>query len=449
MNYPKLLIINNYTFNDYKGGGITLKNLFLGWPKDKIAIAHFDTSRPIEAVCEKYYKIGINECHFIFPLNKFSTESRGQLNGPYSVKDYTDAFSKSNSTHTQVTTNKTNKYKKLFLNAIFKLGIWEFIHPLRMSNELKSWIKEYNPDIIYCQPENISFINLVLTAHKLTKAKLIVHVMDDWPYLIYKKNILKHILRLLVHYKFLRILRLSSLRIGISKAMAEEFQTRYKLEFKYFHNPIDISVLNTILNPEKIIKDSFLVVYSGRIGYTASHDSIIDVCKCIEELRKDGIKIQFKIYTDLTNTENDFSVFQIEGTSLLPALKDDNFIKKLVEADLLLYPVDFDKQSIDFIRLSFPTKLPSYLISGIPIFCYGPDEVYSIQFMKKNKLGFICNSQNSNVVKNEILNALTNNKVRCYYSKSASDYAIQHFESSKVRKAFHNELIECQKGDII
>jgi glycosyltransferase involved in cell wall biosynthesis len=443
VDYPKLLIINNYTFNDFKGGGITLKNLFFGWPKDKIAMVHSDDSKPIEAVCEKYYKIGSSESQYIFPLNKFSTEPRGLINGPYSVKDYAGAFGENNSSQTQVATNTTNKYKKLFLNAIYKSGIREFIHPLKMSKELSLWIKEYDPEIIYCQPENISFIDLALNAQKLTGARLVVHVMDDWPYLVYKDKMFKPILRKLVRYKFLKLLRLASLRLGISKAMADEFQCRYKLPFKYFHNPIDISRFNEMSNFGKPTKESYLLVYSGRIGYTASHDSIIEFSRCVEGLRKEGIKIEFTIYTDLTNTENDFSKFQFDGTNLMPALKDDNFITKLIEADLLLYPVDFDKQSVDFIRLSFPTKLPSYLISGIPVFCYGPDSVYSIQFMKNNKLGFVCNNQSIDELKKEVQNALTNNKMRTYYSKAASSFAIEHFESSKVRAAFHKELADC------
>jgi len=37
-NYPKILIFGQ-PFNTYSGGGITLTNLFRGWPKDRIAVA--------------------------------------------------------------------------------------------------------------------------------------------------------------------------------------------------------------------------------------------------------------------------------------------------------------------------------------------------------------------------------------------------------------------------
>jgi len=445
MVYPKILIINNYSFNDYGGGGITLKNLFLGWPKDKLAIAHFSESKPMTTVCESYFKIGYNECHYIFPFNKLSNEPRGRINGPYLAESYLDAYEGERNSVNQNHIPTKNVIKKKVLNFINDIGIREFIHPLKISKSLKEWILDFNPDIIYCQPENISFINLILKVKGLTSAKIVIHVMDDWPYLIYKNKTLKIVLRAIVKFRFQKLLTISSLRLGISKAMADEFQHRYKLPFKYFHNPIDITKLDDVKSITKTNTDSSLIVYSGRIGWTASHDSIIEFSKCIEELRKEGLNIHFNIYTDLNNSENDFSKFQRDGTTLFQALKDNNFLSKLLEADLLLYPVDFDRKSIEFIRLSFPTKLPSYLISGIPILCYGPSEVYSIKFMTENRLGFICNVSQPDVLKRTIKEALNQKVQREDYSTRAFTYAKTNFELSKVRSSFHQELANCVK----
>lgn len=443
MEYPRLLIINNYSFNEYKGGGITLKNLFNGWPKEKLAIAHMSNSKPMYTVCDKYFKIGYNEYHYIFPINKISKEPRSRINGPYSLKDFDLINDSKINLESQVHTPTTNLIKRSFLTLIENAGIREFVHPLVMSKSLREWILEFNPEVIYCQPENISFINLVIKAYNLTGAKIVVHVMDDWPYLIYKDKKLKHVLRTIVRRKFQKLLKISSLRLGISRAMAEEFVDRYKLDFKYFHNPINIS---TTTDLEKVVKtetNSYLVVYSGRIGWTASHDSIIEFCKCIEVLRKEGLDIRFNIYTDLANKENDFTKFQFDGSYLLPALKDTNFITKLLEADLLLYPVDFDRRSIEFIRLSFPTKLPSYLISGIPVFCYGPSEVYSIRFMSENNLGFLCNEQKLEVLKQAVINALSDSNAREEFSNRAVLYAKNNFDLHQVTTSFHKAISGC------
>ena len=69
-NFPKILIFGQ-PFNNYSGGGITLTNLFKGWPKDRIAVAStghvlykFSTD-----ICDTYYRLGIEEQRWIFPFN--------------------------------------------------------------------------------------------------------------------------------------------------------------------------------------------------------------------------------------------------------------------------------------------------------------------------------------------------------------------------------------------
>jgi glycosyltransferase involved in cell wall biosynthesis len=440
--YPKILIINSYSFNDLHGGGITLKNLFLHWPLDKIAMAHCDDSSPLSDLCLTYYKIGYIENHYIFPLNKLSTEPKGWLNGPYSPQDFEKPGIGLTSNSTQGKAKQHNLIKKWFLNFIGRTGLNKFLHPLRLSNALRKWILDYKPEIIYCQCGNLELTSLVLKVQKETKAKVVVHIMDDWPSTIYKDIVFSSFLRKLTDLKFRKLLIRSSLRLGISQAMADEFEKRYKQPFKYFHNPIDTTKVERNKFIDTPGKNSFTIAYSGRIGI-ASYNAILEFCKCIEQLRKDHFEVSFKIYTDLNNTYVNFDEFKHDGTYLLPPLKDDDFVLKLKEADLLLYPVDFDNESIEYIRLSFPTKLPSYLISGVPVFGYGPSTVYSIRFIVDNQLGFACETQDMDHLKKSVTAALTNKELRNQTAENAYHYACIHFDSAMVRASFHSEITNC------
>jgi len=40
--YPKILIISEFSFNNYSGGGILFRNLFEDFPKSNIAMFHED-----------------------------------------------------------------------------------------------------------------------------------------------------------------------------------------------------------------------------------------------------------------------------------------------------------------------------------------------------------------------------------------------------------------------
>ena len=439
IHYSKILLLNDDGFNDYRGGGITLKNLFQGWPLDKIAVAHWNDSKPWAHIATNYYKLGYLESHFIFPLNYISSEPKGNLNGHYTPNNHIVVNSEEKLELGIKRELTSNFFKRIFLRIISTSGLSEIVHPLKTSPQFIHWVKEFNPDIIYCQCGDLGFINIVLQTQKVTNARVVVHIMDDWPSTIYKNKSLGFLLRPLVKSRFKKILKLAFLRLGISKAMAEEFGKRYHVPFDYFHNPIDTARFNEISANQRPKDDDFLVVYAGRLGI-ASYDSIIEFSKCVEELRKEGTNIRFHIYTELDSDIITFCQFAQDGTFMLPTLKDSNFREKLCEADLLLYPVDFDAKSIEYIRLSFPTKLPSYLISGVPVLCYGPPNVHSIQVMEQNDLGFVCAEQDHEKLKRTLSDAITNDKHRKLYSENATEFAKNHFERESVVRSFHQKI---------
>ena len=70
MQYPRVLIFGQ-PFNDFSGGGITLTNLFKGWPKSKIAVTFIGHGlfNVTTDVCDTYYQLGKNEHKWIFPFN--------------------------------------------------------------------------------------------------------------------------------------------------------------------------------------------------------------------------------------------------------------------------------------------------------------------------------------------------------------------------------------------
>ncbi len=439
IKYSKILLLNDDGFSDLNGGGITIKNLFAGWPIDKIAVAYWNNSIPMKHIATNYYKLGYMESHFMFPLNYLSNEPKDNLNGPFTVSDENTEDIVENVNEIPEKQPSSNFIKQAFLSTIAKTGLSEFVHPLKASPTFVEWVKEYNPDIIYCQCGDLGFVNIVLETQKITNAKLVVHIMDDWPSTVYKNVTLAPLLRLLTISRFKKILKIASLRLGISKAMAEEFEKRYGLPFHYFHNPIDSDKHEHLKTKEINKNKEYLVVYSGRIGI-ASHYSIKEFCQCVAELRSEGVNIRFNIYTGSYNVDVDVSTIDYEGTNILPSLEDNTFMEKLNEADLLLYPVDFDDKSIEYIRLSFPTKLPPYLLSRVPILSYGPQCVHSIDIIKNNKLGFVCTQQSNTVLKTAIIDALTNEACRTLFADNALEFAKNHFERKKVVNSFHNMI---------
>ena len=79
--YPKTLIITSSNFNSYTGTGILLKNLFCGWPKDRLAMAYYDnydSDSNDKSICTNYYGLGNKEKKFIWPVSKFVKNQQKQ-----------------------------------------------------------------------------------------------------------------------------------------------------------------------------------------------------------------------------------------------------------------------------------------------------------------------------------------------------------------------------------
>ena len=54
MQYPRLLIISNECLSSVSSNGRTLRNLLIGWPKEKLAQFHIRRTAPDHSVCDRF-----------------------------------------------------------------------------------------------------------------------------------------------------------------------------------------------------------------------------------------------------------------------------------------------------------------------------------------------------------------------------------------------------------
>jgi glycosyltransferase involved in cell wall biosynthesis len=81
----------------------------------------------------------------------------------------------------------------------------------------------------------------------------------------------------------------------------------------------------------------------------------------------------------------------------------ENTVKLLSEADILYCPYWLDPGFKTEARLSFPSKLATYLAAGRPVLFHGPEYASPAQFLKENEAGFACHSNEAS----HLIEALT------------------------------------------
>lgn len=433
--YPRLLIVSSSAFNPLSGGGITFTNLFRGWPKDRIATAHSDRIPVTHDVCDKYYFLGKKEFQWKFPFSLVNFFSGQDKVG--------DILRKANFSE-KGKSLKAGLFR--LTQRIIKFIVGEEM-PVKtsISNELRNWISEFKPQIIYTILGSLPYIRLVRKIAGEFNIPIIVHMMDDWPEVIYRNGIFGPYLRRRMKKELQQIINESAARLGICDAMSAAYSKRYKRHFEgAFHNALDVKTWEQKTRKEWIRKSPFSILYAGALMTNSQLGSIRDVADAVAFLHKEGEDIEFRIYAPWYAARPNKSGLEREGCVSVHEMPEKMDVSDLFAgADLLLLPVNFDKASVAYIKYSMPTKVPAYMFSGTPTLAYGPKEVASIQYAQK--WAYCVIKRNENELKDAIKKMASDEKLRRDYALKAQKIAAEKHDREKESAKFHEILIRAAK----
>lgn len=426
---PKILFITSHAFNNLTGGGITFSNLFSGWPKSSLATVHNDPLPVSYNVCEKYYFLSSSEIDY-FP--------------PFNILRKINSNSKKEDSLNLCTVSPKRKTKlSLIIKKIFYFIIGDSVpEKTKLSKELIDWIEDYQPDMIYTILGTNGIMELTKKIHDKYKLPIVVHIMDDWISAKHKKGIFSFLLRKNMNKKFNYFMENASLRLGISKNMCEAYENRYGFKFKSFQNSINISEVSNYRKKELTTKTYCEIFYVGSIFPNAQLNSLIDCCRAIVELNKKGYDFKLKISSPKQHVQRYFNQLSIGSCiEIIEPIEDNEiFYKTIAAADLLLLPVNFDDESINFIQYSMPTKVPAYLAIGTPILIYGPKNVAQVMYALEEEWGIILTERNIEKLQHTIIKSIQDISLRKKTSGNAINMANKYHDAKINRYNFQSEI---------
>ncbi len=438
-DYPKVLIIGQNF--DKSGGGITLANLFLGWPEHKIAVASMEIDTNDKFICNNFYMLGYLETKRQWP---FSLIQRKYFSGRINLKD-------KQFTESLISKTKENSFRRFvrlkYKEAQHYLGMYHYIHSMSTSDSFIKWIKDFKPDLIYTQLSSLGIIRLVKKVCEITNKPVAIHIMDDWPTTIVKPGLYSGYWKEKIDSSFRELLNYSNVNMAICKAMADEYEQRYKKTFLYFHNPVDLILWKDYIRTEWTFGDEFRVLYAGRLGKITLRP-LLDICQVLDEIKIHNSKIVFEILTSDKFMHDLRLLKKYKFVEIKPYVKHNQMPQKLKNVDLLIIPLGFDQQNIKFTRFSMPTKVSEYMASGTPILIYAPPETALVKYAKEENWGSVVDTQDKEVLKKTILRLITDVDFRGKLGKTATTLAFQKHNAEIVRKEFQSALIKSCAIDI-
>jgi glycosyltransferase involved in cell wall biosynthesis len=432
--YPKILIIGQ-TFNKNSGGGITISNLFQGWPEDRIAVASnvnlysdLDTS-----VCVKYYQLGYNGKLHPFPFNLFLPKIKC---GSIIIDNNKDEAEHGENTI-------SGKYKKIniLISALLKfLGIYNVFYKLNITPDFKEWVTAYNPDIIYSQLSTLELIRFVTEMQKQFNKPIALHIMDDWPISINKPSRLYSYSKRKIDREFSDLMNRSPILMSICQAMSDEYKVRYKKQFIPFHNPISISNWLPYSKTEWEINGVFKILYTGRIG-KANGKAILFMAKIIDRMNSEEVRIKLDIFTPDYDSKNAASINSLRGVQIKNTISHEKMPALLASHDLLFLPLDFDKIGIRFAQFSMPTKASEYMISGTPILVYADKRTALAKYALRDSWAYVVTENNELVLMKALNELYSNQALRQTLAVKAKKIAIQNEDAEVIREKFRMAFI--------
>jgi glycosyltransferase involved in cell wall biosynthesis len=434
-SYPKVLIFGQ-PFNNYCGGGITLTNLFKGWPKEKIAVAYMGhgLSNVTTEVCDTYYQLGREEHKWRFPLNLF------QKSFPSGLKSFSH---KTESLSSRNQTGFRNKFVNHFFYPFLKwMGLFHSVSRISLSQNFQDWLSDFKPEVLYVQ---VSSRETLLFAEQLIdflKIPSVNHVMDDWPSTLNEIGLFRNYWLKKIDAELKRFNDKVNLHFSISEAMSDEYLIRYGKKFIPFHNPVESKIW---LPYEKknldVNKNNITILYSGRIGIGIS-DSLMDIATAIDSVKNEALNIKLHIQTftkepGILNRLQKFNCIVFN-----PFVAYEQLPKIFSEADILLLANDFSEKGLTYLKFSMPTKASEYMVSGTPILLYAPKETAISKFFLQHDCG-CCVTERSSIEIINALNMLFNDEdYRRRISQNAHKLAAEKFDQEKVRGEFQQFLAD-------
>ncbi|MGP1273036.1 MAG: glycosyltransferase [Phycisphaerales bacterium] len=363
--FPRVLVISTISFNLEAGGGVTMSNLFGGWPRDRIAqIYSYGVKNKDKSVCRTYYHIPA-------------------MDRPAAWQEGRPLFAEG------------------IMGRALRRG--KARRALRVPAQLQEAIafaRQFKPDVAYCRPMDkpSAYWWLCRDLCRLLGIPYVTHIMDDWPARYAEEapggradGVPGGIRGRLKAQRLDRSLRSllgdASANIAISPEMAAAYLERYGRRFVPFHNTVDVgrwrSARSTPLPGRPGIDRDFVIRYIGVVTPDKEMHALQEIARAARRLHGAGRRIRMEIHCGPAwNDAVD------EHLADPPVVRRGEFIRQpdlprvLSGADLLVLPMNFDERSMRYVGYSMQTKGPEYMAAGKPIMVYGPPSNPNVRYAR-------------------------------------------------------------------
>jgi hypothetical protein len=422
---PKVLIISRGVWDD-AGTSSTLSNIFENYDSNKLSQIYIETKKPNTNHCSSFFQI--SEFSLIKKMYKWKVKTGHRIDSVF-VQDETVA-------RKEAVTMQYVRGHRSFLYTVLREFLWHLNG--WKSKELKEYIREENPDLIWLTGSPLILMNrLSQYVVKEAKKPYCLYEMDDvYSYKNCGSNPLKYIYRFFLRKRVKSLIKGASQVFVISPKMKKEFDNIFGIDSCVLTKGIDFSERRFV---PYMPKDPIKMVYMGQLIYDRI-SSIEMLAKALDVINGEKNRILLNIYTGTQIPESIKDSITKNGSVCFCAPVPYSQVEGIVnQSDVVLFAESFNPKFKNIARLSFSTKLTDYFAGGKCLFAIGPDDIAPIEYLKEKDAAIVVSNREELVDK---LECLVSPEVILEYAEKSYRCGEQNHNKHNIDEMFFSKLIE-------
>jgi len=403
MYYPRVLFIGIQRINerDSFNNGLLLRNLFRNWPGENMAQIFCYDDNGDKGFFQHYYRIGRAErtCGSLFfrlKTHEIPKSGFDIIKPPSEIRKH----------------GLTEKIKLQAKRYLVDTGIVELIFRPKMSSEMKTWIDEFNPQVIFVQGYNLYFVWLAMLLKKMTGAKLAFLTTDDWPSYLYsglyeEPTLFRWLMRPIVKSATQRLMNNVDIPFAFNSIMSEEYKSRYNKKFITINHADEAESFKNAV-PQRYHPDNVVSIVTTGYFNKYRWPLLLDVDECCRKLTEKGNPIRLLVISSGMEKEGIAALRNAKFTDIIPDPGNELLRGYLKAADINLLPEAFDPQVAAAISLSVSTKAHLFMLSQHPIIVYGHPNTGVVKYAKSEGWGSVVSKRDLSLLTNVIEKLIIN-----------------------------------------
>ena len=280
-------------------------------------------------------------------------------------------------------------------------------------------IKREKVDNIWATNDNGPFIISAFLAHKITGRPLYAHMLDLYKEIL-PSRIEKHVAGLFEEH----ILKAADRVFVMSEALQEYYQSEYGIKTELLPHPIVLKKMQNEKKSDSANKNIFEIVYTGQMG-AAWLDSTLNLVRVVNSLKN----VKFSLYIPRPKEFHDYLRQQgIEGEQITISYAPPGEIVHIQQnADLLFLPLTFGNALSNLvIKTASPSKMPEYLVAGVPILVHAPSYSYICKNAREKGWGMVVDSLDYDQLRTAVERLMIDQKLRDQLIQNAQQTIQSH-----------------------